>query len=127
MLVVSHSRRLADGMCELLGEMARGVRLAALGGEPPALGVAVEAVAAALGELLGEVGEVVVVADLGSSVLAAEAAVGLSGAGERAVVLRGVPMLEGAVAASMALAVGGGLADAVAAAKRACEEIGAGP
>lgn len=125
-LVVSHSRRLAQGACELVGAMAKGVRLEWRGGEPPELGVSVELVADALEGLLEEGGEVVVVADLGSSVLAAEAAVELIGAGPRVRVLRGVPMLEGFIAAAMALTVGGGLAEAVAAAEAACGALEGG-
>lgn len=125
-LVVSHSRRLAQGACELVGAMAKGVRLEWRGGDPPDLGVSVEMVSDALERLVHDAGEVVVVADLGSSVLAAEAAVELLGVGSQVRVLRGVPMLEGLIAAAMALVVGGGLADAEAAAEAACGALEGG-
>lgn len=125
-LLISHSRRLAQGGCEVIGAMARSVRCRWVGGEASNLGVSVDEVAAALAGLVAEHDEVVVVGDLGSTVLAGEAALELLGEVAGSVrVLRGVPFLEGALAAAMALELGGDAAAAAAAAARACSDLGA--
>ncbi len=108
-LLVSHSLRLAEGAKELVDELAHGaVPVAPVGGEDP-LGVSAEMVLEGARALLAQdqVQAVVALGDLGSAIIALEAAIDL---GELAGVLwiADAPFVEGAVAAVMAAASGGG-------------------
>ena len=76
-VVVSHSAKLAEGVCELAGQMAQGqVRLAAAGGsDDPQNPIGTDAfrVQHAIESVYSEDG-VLVLMDLGSAVLSAETA-----------------------------------------------------
>ncbi|MEU4803680.1 dihydroxyacetone kinase phosphoryl donor subunit DhaM [Actinosynnema sp. NPDC023587] len=99
LVVVSHSRALADGVVELAGQMAPDVRIVAAGGDGSGgLGTDFAAVAEAIsGADSG--GGVVVLFDLGSAKMVADMAAEES-AGE--VVVVDAPLVEGAVAAAVA-------------------------
>jgi multiphosphoryl transfer protein len=113
-VVVSHSRALADAAVELAREMAGEVPIAVAAGlEDGALGTDAAAIAAAV-EGVGD-GGVVVLMDLGSAVLSAELALELLPEELRSqVVLCPGPLVEGLVVAAVA-ASGGAARDAVAA------------
>lgn len=114
-VVVSHSRALADAAVELAREMAGEVPIAVAAGlEDGALGTDAAAIAAAVEEV-DDGGGVVVLMDLGSAVLSAELALELVSEelGSRVVLCPG-PLVEGLVVAAVA-ASGGASRDTVAA------------
>src|ERR1019366_1867153 len=115
MVVVSHSAKLAEGVCDLARQVAQGrVRIAAAGGradpENP-IGTDAFQVLQAIESVYSEDG-VLVLMDLGSAVLSAETALELLGA-ERSshVHLSAAPLVEGAVAAATLAAAGASLAE----------------
>ncbi|WP_115788513.1 dihydroxyacetone kinase phosphoryl donor subunit DhaM [Arthrobacter silvisoli] len=117
LVVVSHSARIAEGAVELAGQMAPDVRLFAAGGtEDGRIGTSFELVLAAFESALESAAGagVVVLTDLGSAVMTAEAAVEFCSAPQD-VLLADAPLVEGLVAAAVA-AQGGADAAAVKAA-----------
>ena len=119
LVVVSHSRELAEGVVALAREMG-GAELAleAAGGleEPGALGTDPERVRAAVERAMSDDG-VLVLMDLGSALMSAEMAIELLADGGDRVRLSEAPLVEGAVAAAVS-ARGGGTIDEVAAEAR---------
>jgi PTS hybrid protein len=114
LVIVSHSATLARGVVELAGQMAPEVTLVAAGGSADGgLGTDFDAVSAALERADGGAG-VVLLYDLGSARMVADLAVEALAEPGRARVVD-APLVEGAVAASVA-AQGGldlaGVADA---------------
>jgi PTS hybrid protein len=122
-VVISHSRRLAEGVAELAREMGVGrVLVEPAGGDASGgLGTSIELVEQAARVVDSGAG-VVLLADLGSSVLTAKTYVaehetGREPGGE--VVLADAPLVEGAVAAAATAAGGADLAAVAAAAAEA--------
>ncbi|MDW8396192.1 MAG: phosphoenolpyruvate--protein phosphotransferase [Anaerolineae bacterium] len=110
LVVVSHSRALAEGVAELAREMGGGmVNIAPAGGldDPPgAIGTDATKVLAAIEQVYSEDG-VVVLMDLGSAVLSAEMALAFLGEDRRARVrLCDAPLVEGAIAAAAQARIG---------------------
>ena len=110
LVLVSHSRQLAEGAAELARAMAgEDVRIVAAGGMAPpeeALGTDAALVAAAVVEAWSERG-VLVLMDLGSALLSGEMALDLLPPAKRdRVLLSAAPMVEGAVAAAVAARLG---------------------
>ena len=123
MVIVSHSARLAEGVCELAGQVSRGaVRIAAAGGtDDPANPIGTDAfkVVRAIESVDSEHG-VLVLMDLGSAVLSAETAIELlSEAQRQRVRLCPAPLVEGAVAAAGQAAAGAGVEEILREAGRA--------
>jgi multiphosphoryl transfer protein len=115
LVVVSHSRGLAEGVVELARQMAGDVRIAAAGGtDEGGIGTDAVLVMAAIEEAQDGDG-VLVLMDLGSAILSTETALELLGdqAGGR-VLLSPAPLVEGAVSAAVA-AQGGATLEEVAA------------
>jgi phosphocarrier protein FPr len=121
-VVVSHSRQLAESAVELALQMVRST--------PPPIAIAAGLADGVLGtdavrvrEAIDEVASaegVVVMMDLGSAVLSAELALDLgNGAPESPVVLSEAPLVEGLVAAVVLAAAGAGLDEVAADARRA--------
>jgi phosphocarrier protein FPr len=113
LVLVSHSRLLADGLAELAQAMAGDdVKIIAAGGmEPPetALGTDAARVARAIEAAWSDRG-VLVLMDLGSALLSAEMALEFLPVERRArVILTAAPLVEGAVAAAVAARVGADL------------------
>jgi phosphocarrier protein FPr len=113
LVIVSHSARLAEGVCELAAQMAQGkVRLAPAGGtdDPQSpIGTDPVKVLAAIESVYDPDG-VILLADLGSAVLSAETALELLDEPRRARVrLSPASLVEGAVAAAALAAAGAGL------------------
>ena len=112
LVLVSHSRALADGLRELVAPMAPDVVVATAGGLPDGgLGTDLERVQAALVAALEAAAHAVVLCDLGSAVMTAEIALELLEDPDRGVVAAG-PFVEGALAAAVA-AQGGVAVDQV--------------
>jgi len=103
LVLVSHSRALAEGAVEVAAQMAPGVRLVAAGGtDDGGLGTSFDRVDAALRDATADGRSAVVVADLGSAVLTAESVLELMDEDVAARVrLADAPFVEGAVAAAV--------------------------
>jgi phosphocarrier protein FPr len=124
MVVVSHSAKLAEGVCDLARQVGQGrVQIAPAGGtsdpENP-IGTDAFQVLQAIESVYSEDG-VLVFMDLGSALLSAETALELLG-GERSshVELCAAPLVEGAVAAATLAAAGATLAEISLEAQNAC-------
>jgi phosphoenolpyruvate---glycerone phosphotransferase subunit DhaM len=125
LVLVSHSRRLADGIVELLNQLAGDEVsiVVAAGTEDGGLGTDALAVERAIEATCGEVGgSAVILVDLGSAVLAADTARELLPArfAER-VRIADAPFVEGSVAAVVEAGLGSSLEEVVAAAESARE------
>jgi dihydroxyacetone kinase phosphotransfer subunit len=117
--VVSHSSRIAEGTAELAGQMAGpDVRIIPAGGmEDGAIGTDAARIAFAIGEADAGSG-VVVLADLGSAVLATRTALELLGNPENVRLSRG-PIVEGAIIAAVQASTGSNLDEVLEAAEGA--------
>jgi phosphocarrier protein FPr len=114
LVIVSHSAKLAEGVCDLARQVAQGkVRIACAGGTAdPANPIGTDAfrVLEAIQSVYSEDG-VLVLMDLGSAVLSAGTALDLLGEEKQARVrLCSAPLVEGAVAAASLAAAGACLA-----------------
>jgi dihydroxyacetone kinase phosphotransfer subunit len=119
LVIVSHSRLIADGTAELAGQMAGPeVRIVPAGGMADgAIGTDAARIAEAIGEADGG-GGVVVLADLGSAVLATMTALDLLGDPSGVRLSKG-PIVEGAVMAAVQASTGSTLEDVLGAAEAA--------
>lgn len=121
LVLVSHSVRLAEGLHELIEQVAQGrVPMAiAAGAAEESLGTNAVAIQAAIESLAGGNG-VVVLLDLGSAVLSAETAMdSLVPAVRERVRMADAPFVEGAVAAAVESSLGSDLETVLAAAEAA--------
>lgn len=112
-VLVSHSRKIAMGLKELLDQLTQGaVPVEAAGGvAEDVLGTDAAAVAEAIRRAQSGSG-VAVLVDLGSAALSAETALDLLGEGWREqVALCDAPLVEGAVAAAVEASLGSALGD----------------
>ncbi|MFE9745431.1 dihydroxyacetone kinase phosphoryl donor subunit DhaM [Saccharothrix saharensis] len=113
LVVVSHSRRLAEGVAEVAGQMAPSVRIVPSGGDGSGgLGTDYVAVGEAITQADSGSG-VVILFDLGSAKMVADMA---AEEAEGSVVVVDAPLVEGAVAAAVRAQGGAGLAEVAAAA-----------
>ncbi len=120
LVLVSHSRALAEGLRDLVRQIAgQDGSVAAAGGAPDGgLGTDPDAIAAAVRS--ADRGEgVVVLVDIGSAVLSMRALYEDGDLDPDRVRLADAPLVEGAVAAAVTASVGGDLAAVVAAAEEA--------
>ena len=119
LVVVSHSSRIAEGTAELAGQMAGpDVRIVPAGGmEDGAIGTDAARIAVAIGEADSGSG-VVVLADLGSAVLATRTALELLGNPDNVRLSRG-PIVEGAIIAAVQASTGSSLDEVLEAAEGA--------
>ncbi|MDX6511110.1 MAG: hypothetical protein QOE36_614, partial [Gaiellaceae bacterium] len=118
---VSHSRAIADGLAELVGQVAGDeVPIVAAGGGPEgSLGTDGAKVQEAMRTAAGAGGAVVLM-DLGSSVLSVRAALEeLPPETLERLRVVDAPLVEGAIAAGVTASTGAGLADVAAAAEEA--------
>ncbi len=121
LVLVSHSRALAEGVAELAGQMAPDVLLVTAGGtDDGRLGTGFDVVAGALDRAVADGRSAVVLTDLGSALLTTESVLEFAEA-EVATRVRLVdaPFVEGAVEAAVAAQGGGELAEVAQAAERA--------
>jgi PTS hybrid protein len=119
LVLVSHSRRLAEGLAELIAQLAADVTVVTAGGtDDGRIGTSPDAVTAALSAADSGDG-VVVLPDLGSAVLSVRVA--LEDAPSQTTVLVDAPFVEGAVSAAVTAGTGASLAEVVAAAREARE------
>ncbi|PYI40075.1 dihydroxyacetone kinase [Arthrobacter psychrolactophilus] len=126
LVIVSHSAQLAAGVVELAAQMAPDVVLIAAGGmDDGGIGTSLEKVMSALG--LADTGDgAVVLTDLGSAVMTAEAAWEFLGSPET-VLLANAPLVEGSIAAAVTAQSGASLAAVCSAAETALQAPAAAP
>jgi PTS hybrid protein len=121
LVIVSHSKQLAEGVVELANQMAQGnVAIAPAGGTADgAMGTSVEKIVAALRSVDDPAG-VLVLLDLGSAVMATEMAVETCSAEMRGhIMISSAPLVEGAVIAAVESSIGNSLEEVAAAAASA--------
>jgi phosphoenolpyruvate---glycerone phosphotransferase subunit DhaM len=119
-VLVSHSAALAEGTAELAGQIAGGtVTIATAGGtEDGRIGTSIDKVERALRLADGGAG-VVILPDLGSSVLTVRALLSEPGDLPDQVAVADAPFVEGAVAATVTAAAGGDVKAVLGAAEEA--------
>ena len=101
---VSHSQKLAEGVAELCGLMAQSVPMRAAGGlEDGTPGTSFEKIAAAVEEIYSEDG-VIILADLGSSVMTSEMV--MESMEGRRIAIGDCPLVEGAVTGTVDASAG---------------------
>ncbi|GIG70866.1 dihydroxyacetone kinase phosphoryl donor subunit DhaM [Phytomonospora endophytica] len=116
LVLVSHSRTLAEGTAELVAQLAADVRVIPAGGTPDGgLGTSPELITDAVTRADGGDG-VLILADLGSAVLTARLLLDDLDGDVR---LADAPFVEGAVAAGVIAGTGATLTEALAAAEEA--------
>ncbi len=105
-VIVSHSRHLAEGVAEMAAMMAQDAPLAIAGGlEDGSLGTSFDKISAAIESVYSDDG-VLVLMDLGSAVMTTEMV--LETMPERKVEMVDCPLVEGAVIAAIHAAAGAG-------------------
>ena len=111
-VIVSHSWKVAEGVCDIAREMAQGFTglIPAGGLEDGSIGTDAQKIADAIVEADSGDG-VVILADIGSSIMSSEAAIELLEDDNRKInaVIADAPILEGAVCAVVETAAGGSL------------------
>ncbi len=120
-VIVSHSHKVAEGVKELADQMAQNrVKIAAAGGvDEETIGTNAERIYAALQEVAGEDGTLVLL-DLGSAVMSAQMAIEmLPDDAREKVVLSEAPLVEGAIIAAVEASIGNDLEKVSAAAEAA--------
>jgi dihydroxyacetone kinase phosphotransfer subunit len=118
-VVVSHSRRLAEGVVELARQMAGDdVAIEAVGGAADgSLGTDADGIAAAIGRADRGAG-VLILADLGSAILASQTAIELLDLpADGRIRISSAPLVEGAVIGSVQASIGQDLDEVAAAAE----------
>lgn len=120
LVLVSHSRQLAEGVVELAAQMAPGVHILAVGGTDSGdLGTSYDKVLGAVTVGLTEAGGVVVLADLGSAILTVESVLEALDEDPEVVVLADAPFVEGSVAAAVTAHGSGSVAEVLESAEHA--------
>jgi dihydroxyacetone kinase DhaKLM complex PTS-EIIA-like component DhaM len=116
-VLISHSRALAEGAADVALSVSQGgARVVGIGGtEDGQLGTSLDALVTAVQKVDGGAG-VVIIADLGSSVLTARSYVAEESTGA---VLADAPFVEGAVAAAVVASTGASVEAVLAAAEEA--------
>ena len=128
LVLVSHSRALAEGAAQVAGQMAPGVRIVAAGGtDDDGIGTSFDRVAAAVRDATADGRSTVVLADLGSAVLTVETVFELDETLPARARLASAPFVEGAVAAAVTAQQGAGVEAVLDAAQGAVSSIGPRP
>lgn len=120
-IIVSHSKKIADGICELASEMAadNNILVSAGGMEDGSLGTDALLIKETILKANNPDG-VVVLADLGSGVLSGQMAIEMAQEeGVRKVKIADAPILEGAISATVVAAAGATFEEVVEAAEMA--------
>ena len=119
-VVVSHSRRLAEGVAEIASQIAPGVVVRGVGGLGDGLGTDAWAVRGAVTDLLDAGHEVLLTADLGSALMVAEIVVEeeVRPVAGRCALTVDCPVVRGTLAAAVTARAGGDAASCARAAAR---------
>ena len=128
-VVVSHSRRLAEGVAEIASQMAPGVVVRGVGGLGDGLGTDAWAVRGAVADLLDAGHQVLLTADLGSALMVAEIVVEeeVRPVAGRCALTVDCPVVRGTLAAAVTARAGGDAASCARAAARTAADWPAGP
>ena len=103
-VIVSHSSKLAEGVADLAGMMAKDVPVAAAGGlEDGSFGTSFDKIQQAIGQVYSEDG-VILLMDMGSAVMTAEMV--LESMEDKKLCMADCPLVEGAVAATVNASAG---------------------
>jgi phosphoenolpyruvate---glycerone phosphotransferase subunit DhaM len=123
LLIVSHSAKLAEGVKELADQMSGGVvQIAAAGGMADgALGTSTDLIRAGLEAITSQDGTLILV-DLGSAVLSAEAVLETLDSAAP-ILISDAPLAEGALLAAIEASIGASLEQTAAAALQAREMV----
>lgn len=107
LVIVSHTKKISEGIKELVEQMVgRSVRIAAVGGEEGKLGTEVSAIIKAIEEVYDENG-VIIFVDFGSTLIGAKAALNLLDSEKRSrVYIANAPIVEGAFVAAVEASMG---------------------
>jgi PTS hybrid protein len=121
LVLVSHSAAIADGLAELVAQVAGpDVPIVAAGGGPDgSFGTDGGRVLEALRTASAGAGGVVLM-DIGSAVLSVRAALEELGPAAESIVVADAPLVEGAIAAGVTASIGGTRDEVAAAAREAC-------
>ena len=123
-VIVSHSWKIAEGVCDLAREMAQGHEgiIPAGGLDDGSMGTDAARIMAAIREADSGDG-VVIIADIGSSIMSSETAIELLESENENVnvVIADAPLVEGAVCAAVEAAGGGSIDSVLSAAEEASE------
>jgi PTS hybrid protein len=118
LVLVSHSLKLAEGTAEMARQMAPEVTIIPTGGDASGgLGTSLPAVVDAAERALASADGVVLIPDIGSSVLTSQAALGMLAVGQERALVIDAPLVEGAVAAAVAAQQGRSLEEVCQAAR----------
>ncbi len=120
-VLISHSSQLVEGLAELAGQMAQSnTRIAVAGGtDDGGLGTSFNKVLAALQQVDGPDGTIVLL-DLGSAAMITEMALeALSPEQQQRVVVSSAPLVEGAIVAAVEASAGSALQEVAEAVKEA--------
>jgi PTS hybrid protein len=120
LVLVSHSAAIADGLAELVGQVAGpDVPIVAAGGGPDgSFGTDGGRVLEALRSAAAGAGGIVLM-DIGSAVLSVRAAIEELGAAAESLIVVDAPLVEGAIAAGVTASTGGSRDEVAAAAREA--------
>lgn len=125
LVLVSHSGNLAKGTAEVAAQMAPDVAILAAGGtEDNRIGTSFDRVLEMVEKVRGDGAAAVVLADLGSALLTAEAVAETVGGDVHVI---DAPFVEGAVAAAVAAQTGSGVDEVAAAARGAADTFADAP
>jgi PTS hybrid protein len=126
-VLVSHSAKIAEGIVDVVMQMAPNVAVGAAGGtDDGGIGTSFDKIMGAIDKADSGAGAVIF-CDLGSAFLASETAVDFLEPNRKSRIrIAKAPLVEGAVAASVAAETGGGLNEVLAAAASAAQLFGSG-
>lgn len=111
LVIVSHSRKLAEGLCELTNQLSQGkVKILPAGGmEDGSLGTDATRIMDAVQEADSGDG-VLIIADLGSAILSSDMAIEMLDENKKSkIVIADAPFVEGGVAAAVEASLGSDL------------------
>jgi len=120
LLILSHSPDVAKGVKEMCEQMApEGVLIEAIGGTRDGrLGIDAEMVFIKLGELVSKTDGVVILGDIGSTIMAAKQSIELLGSPSK-VIIADAPLVEGSIIATVEASLGSSIEDV----KKRAEEV----
>jgi len=117
LVLISHSKEVAEGLKKILNQVQPDVKVAAAGGADGEIGTNALAIKEAIESVYSEKGAVILF-DLGSALINAELALEMLG-GDKAVRIADAPLVEGAYAAVVEAGMGSSLEEVVQSAEKA--------
>lgn len=120
-LILSHSNLIAKGLVEVCKQMAKSVDIRAVGGvdEGHRLGLDIGKALSTLDSMLEKDSEIVIYADIGSTVMGARNVISLC-SNPKGVYLADAPLVEGAIVGSVEAMIGSDVKKILSESKKAC-------